>query len=636
MNKEIIKVENERKETKIKIEISFFVLLFLFVQVIISDFIIYFSGMKYAIAQLISLFLNSAICFTLIKKEKIGIVNNFEKWDLVFWVVFILVTALTIIFPDEYYDSYSYHIYLQKNVFEDKIYDDFFPGRTLTTYTYALADRVYTLFSNKLGFRLGVIPSYFVLIVIFYQIKKYLTVILKNKNINRKVISVLSILPMCAYIILEQAGTYYVDNMCIALLLEFFYISLFEYQNTFKNKSKLYFLALLSGILVSVKFTNAFYMIVPLIYVLVKNIKDLKNIKWHDYFLLIVVAFLPMSVYMLDAIRDTGSPVFPYYNSIFKSKFFKEYNWFDGAYGINGILEVLFWPIVLFIHPTRGYVIHEIDYNFLFGYIVSIAYISYLVIKKLIRLKKKDKENLLYDRNNLVMSLLVLYSNFVLAQFCIGYVRYGSVVPVLSGILIIKYIIDCIERKQLFRTIILSYAICASAVLGINNYFDTGKMSYYKGMFNNTQFVKERVLINASCVFKDQDYLKYDIDGIWGVIGDDSAVPSMLNIDDKIVQLRHGTMTGDTEESNRIYWDNIQNNDIYIPIFEMKEDLKLRQLDEYHFQMTEIVDCLPNVLYMLDARPVYIIKVKYNPDMNESNNQIYNKLMEEFQTKIIK
>lgn len=632
MNKELTKKGENEKQERLMINISFYVLLLLLIQVIFSDIIIYFCGFKYVIAQMMALLINVIFNIVLVKKEIINIKCDFEKWDVVFWILLVLVVLLTIIFPDEYYDSYSYHIYLQKNVFKDKIYEDFFPGRTLTTYTYALADRVYTLFSNKLGFRLGTIPSYFVLVVIYYQIKKYLITILKERKIDRKIISILSILPICAYIILEQVGTYYIDNICVAILLEFFYITVFESRSIFENKKELYYLSLLSGILVSLKFTNAFYMVAPLIFVLIKNFKDIKKIKWYDYILLIIIAFIPMFVYMLDAIKDTGSPVFPYYNSIFKSRYFKEYDWFDGAYGTNGILEVLFWPIVLKFFPTRGYVIHEIDYNYLFGYLISLSYISYLIIRKMMRYIRKEKSEFIYDKNNLIMSLIILYSNFVLAKFCIGYVRYGSFIPILSGIFIIKLIVDSLEKKQLFRTVFLSYAICAAAILGISNYFDTGKMTYYKGLFSNTQSVLERVAINAACVFKDQDYLKYDIDGIWGVIGDDSAVPSMLNVDDKIVQLRCGTMTGDTEESNRIYWDNVLKNDIYVPMFEMKKDLKLQQLDEYKFEIVEVVDYIPNVLYMLDARPIYIIKVKYNPDKKESNNQIYNRLMERFIT----
>jgi hypothetical protein len=154
-------------------------------------------------------------------------------------------------------------------------------------------------------------------------------------------------------------------------------------------------------------------------------------------------------------------------------------------------------------------------------------------------------------------------------------------------------------------------------------------MTYYNGILTNTENVFYRVKTNAKCVLKDQDYLKYDIDGIWGVIGDDSAVPSMLTVDDSIVQLRTGVFSGETEETKEIYMNNVLNNDIYVPIYEMKLDLKLKQLDEYNFEITDIVDVIPNVLYMLDARPVYILKVKYNENREKSNYEIYNNLLSE-------
>lgn len=627
----MIKINNANIIKKRKnINLSFYVLLLLFVQVIFSDTIIYFSKIKYIYAQIISFIPNLIINYILIKKRVIEIKSNFEKWDIPFFVLFLLICILTIIFPDEYYDSYSYHIYLQKNVFADKINYDFFPGRTLTTYTYALVDRLYTLFTNKLGFRLGTIPSYFVIIIIYYEIKKIFDKLL-NKNVNRSIVCLLSILPICAYIILEQIGNYYIDNICIALLLEFTYIILFENIDLFKNKSNVYYLSLLVGILVSAKFTNAFYIIIPLVYVLLKNIKDIKYLKWYDYFILILVYIIPMFVYMSDAIIDTGSPVFPYYNSIFKSKYFDNYNWYDKSYGTHSIFEVLIWPIILFFTPKRGYVIHKIDYGFIIGYILSILYINYILFYKVLYNYYLKKIKIIIDKNNMIMSLIILYYNFVLAQFCIGYVRYGGIIPILSIIFAIKLLIDSFSRKKFIYTIVLSYLTCSSVILGISNYFDTGKMTYYKGLFTNKETIINRVKINASCLLKDQDYLKYDINGIWGVIGDDSAVPSMLNVDDKIVQLRNGTMIGETEISNTIYLNNIVNNDIYIPFYELKESSKLNQLDEYGFEIVEIVDYLPNVLYMLDARPVYIVKVKYNKNRVESNTIIYNRLMQKFQ-----
>ena len=354
-------IENT-KNNKAIINISFYFFIVLFIQVIVSDTIIYCFSIKYLIAQILALPINILINLFLIYKGKIQIQNTFTKYDTLFLILFLLITISTIIFPDEFYDSFSYHIYLQKNAFADKINYDFFPGRTLTTYTYPIVDRLFCLFRTRLGFRLGVIPSYLILITIYYQIKKYLKQLFSN-NLCEKSISFLSILPICAFIILQQVGTYYIDNICLSLLLEFTYIILFESKNIFKEKMRLYYLAFLCGIMVSCKFTLAFYMILPLLYVLIHNYKDIKTLKIYDYPFLIVIAILPLFVYMLDAILDTGSPVFPYYNSIFKSKYFGNYDWFDtDVYGARNILQVLIWPLYITIFPNRGYNLHQIDY----------------------------------------------------------------------------------------------------------------------------------------------------------------------------------------------------------------------------------------------------------------------------------
>jgi hypothetical protein len=178
----------------------------------------------------------------------------------------------------------------------------------------------------------------------------------------------------------------------------------------------------------------------------------------------------------------------------------------------------------------------------------------------------------------------------------------------------------------------MSYFICAAAILGISNYLSTGKMRYYAGFFvnTNTQTILNNAMQNAICLFRDQDHLKYDIDGVWGVIADDSGIPSMLNVDDDIVQLSKGIKTGNTDSADKIYWDKVLNNDIFIPIYDDKKDAKLLELDHNNFEIVEIVNYFPNVLYTYSAKDMYIVKVKYNETFEKNNKEIYNKLIEDY------
>ena len=160
------------------------------------------------------------------------------------------------------------------------------------------------MFRHLLGFRLGTLPGYLLLIVIFYQCKKILKQVLKEK-VNENQISFFAMFPILTFIILQQIGTYYIDNFSLVLLLEFVYIILYEIEEIFKNKPRLYYLAFVVGVAVCIKITNAIYMIIPLIYVLIKNIKYIKEIKWYDYILLIITALIPMLPYLIDAIVQT-------------------------------------------------------------------------------------------------------------------------------------------------------------------------------------------------------------------------------------------------------------------------------------------------------------------------------------------
>ena len=255
-----------------KINLSLYILLVLLLQVIFADNLIYFLHTRYLIANLIALILNVTINIILIKKKFIIVENKYYKWDLIFISILLLLICTTIFFPDEVWDTYSYHLFLQENPFSDKINDDFFPGRTINSFVFPIVDRLFFMFRHTLGFRLGTLPGYLVLIPMFYEVKKILAYLLKKYDIKENCLSVLSIIPLISFVILQQMGTYYIDNFTLVILLEFTYIILAESKDIFKNKARLYYLALMVGIATCIKITTAVYMLGPLILFLNLNI----------------------------------------------------------------------------------------------------------------------------------------------------------------------------------------------------------------------------------------------------------------------------------------------------------------------------------------------------------------------------
>lgn len=602
-----------------KINLCFFALLILFTQVIICDNLIYFFKASYLIGNIIALIVNIGIFAILIRKKKIKIETNFNKFDLIFIAILLVITGLTIIYPDTFWDSYSYHIYLQQNPFADKINLDFFPGRTLTSFVYPIADRIFYMFRTVLGFRLGTLPGYFLIAVMFYQIKKYLNKLIGEK-IADKYISMLSILPLGVFIILQQLGIYYIDNFSVVMLLEILYIVLFEKENIFKEKSRLYYLAYIVGICVCTKITNAVYVALPLVYMLIKNIKDIKNIKIYDYLLLICTFVISMLPYMIDAVVQTGSPVFPYYNSIFKSEYFQEINWLDDRYGPKNLIQFLLWPIYILIEPKKAYEVGNTDLMFAIGYIISFILIIYEIIYKKIMKKQEINKKLLE------YAMVLIYLYIVWEKFVIGYTRYAGIIPVLASIISIYFLISSIKNSKIILILVFFTVICGSSVAGLYEYTYYGSGQNYLRLFTNIEDenvvtdIKNNIKKNIKkTLLCGKDTQKYDIDGVWGVLYDDSGVPTLLNVDDRIVELQYGTKTGKTEKTDKLYWNNVLNNDIYMPIYEDKMAGTLAYLNKYSFEIIDIVDTLTNVNFLGKSDYIYIAKVKYDNEKYERN-----------------
>lgn len=608
-----------------KINLSFFILLTIFMQVILTDVIIYFLKLPYGISNIIASVINVGFIVFLTLKKIIKIQTNFSKWDLVFFTLLLIVIIATIYFPDIKYDSYSYHIYMQQKPFSDRINSDFMPGRTLTSFVFPIVDRIFYLARTFLGFRLGTLPSYMILIVMFYESKKIIKLLL-NKDIKERTLSFIAIIPQTAFIVLEQLGSYYIDNFSVVILLEFVYIILSETNELFKNKFRLYYLAFIVGVGICIKITNGIYMILPLFYVLIKNIKDIKQIKWYDYIFLILTFIIPILPYLVNTVLQTRNPVFPYYNGIFKSPYYLEENWIDKRYGPKSIIELLIWPVYIIFFPRKAYEVGQTDIAFVVGYILSIIYIIFWLYKRII--KKQKISNLMITYCSILLCFYVVW-----AKFAIGYTRYAGVIAVLSTILIIKFTIDLLQKRKIMLSILPCIILCLMLVVGLYQFFRYGALYNYSLLIEGNLSINEKIKDNTSKIFKDRNNIKYDIEGIWGVIKDDSAVPLLLNVDDRIVHIESGFKTGESEKAKEIYWNNVLNNDIYVPLYNIKIDGKLDYFDKFHFEILEIADIIRNVSFLEKDDTIYIVKVKYNEQIEKGsgkNKEIFNELLKQY------
>jgi len=612
--------------------LSMVVLTVIFIHVILTDCMIYFAGTSYIMANATVAVGEVILIIFLLKKKIVRVTNEYCKWDLIFLGMLAALCVLSIGFADKNWDTYSYHVYLQENPFTDKIYEDYFPGRTLTSFVYPLADRVFYLFRSVLGYRLGTLPSYLILIPMFYGVKKLLRFF--APAMDKRFLSVISMVPLCTFIILQQTGTYYIDNYSIVFLLEFTYAVMAEGESFFENRAQLYFLALLAGIATCIKFTNAIFLIGLIVYLLIKNIKKLCVLKWFDYILAVVFFLVPLISYGTDAIRQTGNPFFPYYNSIFESEYFAKENWLDLRFGPDNLWQFLVWPVYILFHPDEAYDLKHglTDFAFAAGYVLSLVF----VLKGLYARFRKGES---MDKGKWCLSCILLYDYLVWEKFIIGYTRYAGIIPVLGMIFVIWLLWEGIVEKNRCRKIVCILIMGISILVGGVEYCGYCAPRYYACYFVPAiaeKFREENPALKILQAFtmwgKDRDRLSYDIDGIWGVVRDDSLSPQLLSTDDRIVYLEYGFKTGETRKAQQVYWDNVLNNNIYIPLFGDLTEEKLKILDENHFEISEITDILYEVPFIQGEQTMYIVRVQYNQEHSDGNAEIFENLKETVET----
>ena len=192
------------------------------------------------------------------------------------------------------------------------------------------------------------------------------------------------------YIINYSILTYYIDNFSLILLLEMIYIFI-KNINIFENKGYMYYIFLLLGVSTGIKLPNFIVGVVILLAIIINSsIKDkkvilkenIKKIKIKDFIFGIILVSFPFIIYCIDNYIQTGSPIFPYYNKVFKSQYFGDLNWSDNDFGIPNLLYSLIWPVYIYFNPIKG---NEFNYVALIwgaGYIVTVLYFIFNIRKR--------------------------------------------------------------------------------------------------------------------------------------------------------------------------------------------------------------------------------------------------------------
>jgi hypothetical protein len=338
-----------------------------------------------------------------------------------FWAAVALpllgVYAMRAAFPDTSYDVLNYRLVSAERALRGWpfIAGDFFPP------FYPLnpaPDMILGVSRHLLGYRLGTALNLLALVWAGTVVEKMLREYVPGVWLR----SLTVLLTLWTEHALFLVNNYMVDLLALPLLLEATRLALRAAERGAGRR--LVRIALLVGMSCGLKVLNLAYAIpVALVYLhawLWGGDKSSRR-EVFRFAPLAAVAFLfPLLPYSLYMIRETGNPVFPLYNAVFRSAYWPQTNLYDGRWGPRSPVETLLWPLRVAFNTER---IGELT---VYSGRVSVAVIAAAVCLVVAR----------HDRGLRALALATLAGALLWSATLTGYARYALFVEMLGGALI--------------------------------------------------------------------------------------------------------------------------------------------------------------------------------------------------------
>ncbi len=408
-----------------------------------ADFICYFDTIPQA-----TLMSRIVVCigFALFLKKVKGLYS--VKWErpslieAVCMIILVIFGLMKSIYPDTAYDTLSYHLILQQSEFAP-IFSDNFASGGMGIGMFHLGDKVFYPFRILLGYRMGTILNTIVLLIIYRQlvgiIKDFFGDQAKESKKPFRLLMCPEIWAMPIVMgeqILFMCGIYYLDILPIPFALECLRRILISLERK-PLTQEIYYFAGLAGIWFAFKMTQIVFIAPFVLAFIVISHTELNAKKVSVSALLCAI---PCSISPIYAVRETGNPLFPFYNAFFKSPYFAEWNFKDGRWGPTSLKETLLWPIYRVFKPE--YRQAEIPGSHTFLYAVGLLCLCWVIWEVFNYIKAKKSINkqrlvicILFATSALCWSVTTGYLRyFILGDIILGLMAYDFMANVVVGI----------------------------------------------------------------------------------------------------------------------------------------------------------------------------------------------------------
>jgi hypothetical protein len=342
-----------------------------------------------------------------------------ERTPRSFWLVvalpLFLVYALRAPFPDLSFDVLNHRLIQAERALRGPqlLPGDFFP--TIFPFNPS-SDMLTGLFRHMLGYRLGTLINLLALVWAATVVEKLLRPFVKRVALR----SACVLLVVFTEHALFEVNNYMVDLLALPLALEALRLAL-RYDESQTKRRDLLFSALLLGMCAGLKLTNA-AVVVPVGVVFAVRVFSKKLDKKTLSFVALACALflLPILPHAFYIWRETGNPVFPLYNNLFKSPLWPDLSPYDGRWGPHGFGETLLWPILSAWRPER---LSELG---VYSGRLTLAFVAAVLCLFLPRVELRAR-----------LFALVALLGSLLWSATSGYVRYSLFVEITGGVLLV-------------------------------------------------------------------------------------------------------------------------------------------------------------------------------------------------------
>ena len=344
-----------------------------------------------------------------------------------FWLIvglpLVLMYVIRLPFPDFNYDVLNYHLINTERALRGWPMGpgDFFPGVLLVNPAPDIVDGV---FRFALGYRLGTIVNLLAMLWAAAIINNLLRRYIYNETL--RYICVLFV--VSTEHVLFLLNLYMVDLLALPLMLEATQ-QILRFEEFRRKDRAIVHIGLLLGLSTAFKLTNLAFAL-PLIMIGAKScFSHREGIRFRYVVLAGLVFLMPILPFCLYIYVQTGSPVFPYFNKLFRSPYVEAKNYDVPWLGPKTLLEKVLWPFWSSFSPNRLSPMFGREVyagRILIGYALVVA-----------GLVTKETRKLCF----------ICFVSFALWVVSSGDVRYGIQLELLSGVAIIGLIATVYRRS---------------------------------------------------------------------------------------------------------------------------------------------------------------------------------------------